>query len=453
MRRGREYLAALRDGRVVLVNGERIDDIVAHAGFAEAARTVAALYDQRPDCANGAVHTTDDRAFNAAFLQPRSRSDLERRRAHHARIADATFGLFGRSPDHVASLITGLSMAPNALNATGDIDYAGRLADYYEEVRARDAFIAYAVLPGSRASPSHRTALTIVSETGRGIVLRGRKALATAAVLADEIWVGNLQPIADLRDDCAVTCALPCATPGLTLLARVPFARPGDDDVRPLTRRFDESDAVLEFDDVEVPWERVFVHDDAQRSSEIYLRSPAHALANHQSAVRSLAKVRLMVGLADRLATVTGAIDAASVRALLGRMAALEATLAALVDAQVDQCENWPGEYVSPNRRYVYAALNWCQETFPFLTECLRELSGAGVFKHSAGTGGTDQSTADLFRLSWDLVGSEFAGRQQLYERFYAGPPFVVRGHSYREARWDELRSAVARVLEKPSAT
>jgi hypothetical protein len=35
-----------------------------------------------------------------------------------------------------------------------------------------------------------------------------------------------------------------------------------------------------------------------------------------------------------------------------------------------------------------------------------------------------------------DLVGSEFAGRHLQYEKFYAGAPFIVRNHSYRETDW-----------------
>jgi 4-hydroxyphenylacetate 3-monooxygenase len=44
-----------------------------------------------------------------------------------------------------------------------------------------------------------------------------------------------------------------------------------------------------------------------------------------------------------------------------------------------------------------------------------------------------------LFKLVWDLVGSEFAGRHHQYEKFYAGAAFIVRNHSYREAPWDEF--------------
>jgi 4-hydroxyphenylacetate 3-monooxygenase len=172
--------------------------------------------------------------------------------------------------------------------------------------------------------------------------------------------------------------------------------------------------------------------------------------------VRSLSKVRFLVGLAHRVAIATGAIDTTAVRETLGRLAALEATIAALVDAQVSSYDRVPAGGICPNRRYVYAALNWCQETLPVLIDTIRDLSGAGTFKFPAtiDVAGDPQTRAafarfwsdteragvdhmQLFKLSWDIVGSEFAGRQQLYERFYAGPPHVVRSHSYRESPWD----------------
>ncbi|WP_281355164.1 4-hydroxyphenylacetate 3-hydroxylase C-terminal domain-containing protein [Phytoactinopolyspora limicola] len=44
-----------------------------------------------------------------------------------------------------------------------------------------------------------------------------------------------------------------------------------------------------------------------------------------------------------------------------------------------------------------------------------------------------------LSRLAWDISGSEFAGRHQQYEIFYAGAPFVVRGvYTFHNFGYDE---------------
>jgi 4-hydroxyphenylacetate 3-monooxygenase len=52
-----------------------------------------------------------------------------------------------------------------------------------------------------------------------------------------------------------------------------------------------------------------------------------------------------------------------------------------------------------------------------------------------------------LFKLAWDLLGSDFAGRHLQYERFYMGPAFVVRSHNSRECRWGEIESYVDQLL------
>src|SRR5271169_6048648 len=48
-----------------------------------------------------------------------------------------------------------------------------------------------------------------------------------------------------------------------------------------------------------------------------------------------------------------------------------------------------------------------------------------------------------LFKLVWELVGSEFAGRHQQYEKFYAGASFIVRSHNYRETDWTAFNKIV----------
>lgn len=452
LRTGAEYLDSLRDGRRVYLGAERVADVASHPAFREAANTVAAMFDARFDRQARAEMVVDEgegSPYSTWFLAPRTAADLEKRLRCHQRIAAMTHGLFGRSPDHVASLITGLAM-----------ETSGALHDYWRSARDRDAYVAYAVLP-DRTSLQ----LRVVREDADGVVLSGVKALATAAVLADEVWIGNLQPIGADQELESITCVVPCNAPGLQIGARQSFAG-GTEADHPLASRFDEGDAVLVFDEVRVDWNRVFVHRDPLRSSQIYIQTPAHAMANHQSSVRSAAKVRFMAGLAYCLAQASGAGEIPIVRDLLGRLAALEATISALVDAQVYRAESWPGGGLAPNRRSVYAALNWCQEFFPVLTEALRELSGSAMYRFpdrpailreeavSAMVerhwkpGGPGEHLA-LTRMVGDLLASDFGGRQQQYEHFYAGPPFVVRGHSHREAPWIELTAEIDGMISR----
>src|SRR5215470_15331837 len=115
LKTGTEHLESLRDGRVVYLGSERVDDVTSHPAFRNAARTVAALYDMKADAVNRDALTYEEEGgrHSIYFLRAKSRDDLQRRMVGHKRIADFTCGMFGRSPDHVASFVTGMAMKPD----------------------------------------------------------------------------------------------------------------------------------------------------------------------------------------------------------------------------------------------------------------------------------------------------------------------------------------------------
>ncbi len=110
----------------------------------------------------------------------------------------------------------------------------------------------------------------------------------------------------------------------------------------------------------------------------------------------------------------------------------------------------------------MYGALEWCTQNYSRFIDELRELMGGGVFQMPANVSvmndsglardfqtfwQTPQNDAlarmKLFKLAWDLVGSEFAGRHLQYEKFYAGASFIVRNHSFRETDWASFNEIV----------
>jgi 4-hydroxyphenylacetate 3-monooxygenase len=155
-----------------------------------------------------------------------------------------------------------------------------------------------------------------------------------------------------------------------------------------------------------------------------------------------------------------------AVRETLGRLASLEAALKGMIYGQIECAEDWGAGYVGFNRRIMYAALNWCTENYSPIVDNLRELCGGGVFQMPADISvEIDPVLAEqfetffrtsslhardrmkLFKLALDVVGSEFAGRHQSYEKFYAGAAFVVKNYNYREAPWDDFRTIVDDLL------
>jgi 4-hydroxyphenylacetate 3-monooxygenase len=462
LKKGSEHLRQLRDGRVVYIGAEKVDDVTTHPAFRNAARSIAAIYDMKAD------HFFEEggEKFSDYFLRAKTKEDLVRRKAIHEKIAKMSHGLLGRSPDHVASFVTGMAM-----NAPVFGPYKDNLLKYYDQMRRGDIYAAYAVVPPQAArNPEFYVkrnlpvpTLRVVREDDDGLVISGMKMLATGAVFANDIWIGNLIPLAPDQLPESVTCAVPVNARGLTLWSRKAFEQhaPNEFD-NPLTWRFDETDSMVMCDEVKVPWERVFVHMDAVLARDIYIKTPGHCYGNHQSNVRFHAKMELIVGLASRIAQASGAAEIPAVREVLGRFAALEATLGGMIAGQIQDAEDWPEGYKTFNRRYMYAALNWCTESHSAIIDALRELCGGGVFQMPADISvmkdpklreqfeaywQTPQLAAlermKLYKLAWDLIGSEFAGRHLQYEKFYAGASFIIRNHNFREAPWEHFHKVV----------
>ena len=483
LKTGQEHLEALRDGRRVYIGRERIDDVTCHPAFKNTALTMAALFDMKADPSNRDVMAFEENGqwYSTHFLRATCQAHLQKRTAAHQKISAMTHGLIGRSFDHVASFVTGMAMKPDELDKgdAGAHGFGQNLVDYYHHLRENDIYAAYAVLPpqASRDPAFYQRqnlpvpTLRVVDETDDGVVVSGMKMLATAGVFCDELWIGNMQPLAPNQSKEAVTCAIRTNDPGVTLWSRQPFETNAANEFdAPLSYRYDETDSMVVCENVKVPWERVFVLDDPKLSREVYFDTPSHSFGNHQSGVRYLSKLRLLVGLCSRVAQATGADKVPAVRELLGDLAAQEASLAAMIAGQLHDFEHWPGGdagYVCFNRRYVYAALSFCTQNNSKLVDTLRELCGGGVFQMPASSDvmldadlgalfqqywQTPQLDAldrmKLFKLAWDMVGSEFAGRHQQYEKFYAGAGFVVSDYSNRVAPWAEFDAIVDRLLD-----
>ena len=223
---------------------------------------------------------------------------------------------------------------------------------YYRHIRDNDIYVVYAVVPPQAArNPEfyHKQnipvpTLRVVREEDDGVVISGMKMLATGALYANEIWIGNVIPLAPDQKKEAITCAVPCNAAGLTLWSRKPAALGATSEFdSPLAWRYDESDSMVLCDDVKVPWEKVFVHDDALLSRDIYIKTPSHCFGNHQSNVRYWSKMRLLLGLCSKIAQATGADQVPAVRETLGKMAAVESTIGGLVHGQINACEQLAG--------------------------------------------------------------------------------------------------------------
>ncbi len=226
--------------------------------------------------------------------------------------------------------------------------FGDNLMNYYKYMRDNDICATYTVLPpqGARKPELYQRAdmkvpkLKVVDERGDGIVIDGMKMLGTSAVFADETWIGNLLPLGPGKEKESVTCAVPLNAPGVKMWSRKPFEKYAVSEFEnPLAYRFDETDSMVIFDNVFVPWERVFTLEAVDLSREIYMLTPAHAMGNHQSNIRFWEKLKLIVGLANRVTEMNSIRHIPAVQGTLGSLAASLSGLEAMIHGQVEAFE------------------------------------------------------------------------------------------------------------------
>jgi 4-hydroxyphenylacetate 3-monooxygenase len=250
---------------------------------------------------------------------------------------------------------------------------------------------------------------------------------------------------------------------GLKILSRKSYelAAPSLFD-NPLAHRFDENDAVLYFDDVKVPWERVFVVDSIEMCQKQFHATPAHVYQNYQAMIRLNVKLRFLLAIARRIADMNGIVGFPQVREILGQLSAEAGMVDALV-AAMEAKGRTHGRYFVPDRHTLYTAQVLTQQLYPKFVTTLRELAGGGMIMLPSSESDfanpelaeliekTQQSAAadaegkvKFYKLAWDAVGSEFASRHTQYEMFYAGATFVTKGHAFRTYDWQNA----ARLLD-----
>ncbi len=216
LRSSKDYLQSLQDGRRIYIGSKLVDDVTTHPAFRNAARSFARLYDLKRERQDALSFEADGDRHSFYFKQPRDQADLQFRMRGHKAWADASYGLFGRSPDHVGSFVTGMTCRPEVFDVPNH-GFKENLLAFYRRIRDQDLYVSYATHPpqGARNYSSDAQtsfykspALHVESTDDEGIILHGMKTLATGGAFCDEIWIGNLTPLAPDRIKEAVTCAV-----------------------------------------------------------------------------------------------------------------------------------------------------------------------------------------------------------------------------------------------------
>ena len=463
---GAAHLRALDKDRAVYLDGDLITRVADHPAFAAACRSAAALYDFQAAAENVermTFETETGRRVNRAWQMPQSYVELVARREALTAWAELHAGFLGRSPDHLASSIAGQVMGIEVFERHGE-RYAQALRDYYAYARDNDLYLSYVIVnpQGDRSKswgeqPSEEMTMRVVDEDAEGVTVRGAKMLGTGSIMAEEILVATLQPIQPGEERFAISFALPLDARGIKVLSRRSYeanaVSPWD---YPLSHRFDENDSIVYFDDVKVPWERIFVFGDTDMCRAQFHDTPSHAFQNYQSQIRLVVKLKFLLALGRRIAETIGTVAMAPVREQLGEMASEVAAVEGLLYG-MESAGGMVGDYYVPNTSMMYAAQVQTQALYPRLIDGIRSLAGgslimlpssvadlenpeiAPLFERTQVSARPGEGAAErmaLMKLAWDAVGSEFGGRHTQYEMFYAGAKFVTTTHCFRRYDW-----------------
>ncbi|MCS5575196.1 MAG: hypothetical protein NZ789_19905 [Pseudomonadales bacterium] len=452
-RTGEEYLDGLRDKRSVWVNGAAVCDVTQSDLFRGSLAGMAGYFDWQHKFADACVIESKGGACNVSHLIPKSAEDLVQRREGLYQLAKYSVGMLGRTPDYVNVTFAGFAGQPSIWKQASNEAGFENLCNFQREIADKDLSLTHTIVHPivDKRVPDYegvnqQLALRKVGETSDSIVVSGARILATLGPFADELAVYPGHPIPLDQPDIAMAFSVPMNAPGLKILCRDHYGVDRNVFDHPFSSRFDEQDAFLIFDEVEVPKHRVFC-DSNPTVFNSAMRNGWTGNIMQQTVVRALVKLEFAYDLANRIANVTGQMERSEITQMLGELwSYAELTRATLRAAEAGAYDygdgTWfcdeapfialrptmPGWMVrvndilkqlgSHNLLATPASADFDDEVLkPLLTEYLRGAEDSGA-----------EERARLFRTAWDFTGSALGSRIELYERFYLGS--VGRGYS-----------------------
>ena len=317
-RTGHEILARLKERPPALwIEGEQVTDPTTHPRTTNVAQSLAALYDlqHRPDLVDVMTYvepSTGERV-GMSFIVPTTKDDLARRSAMNKVWADATLGFMGRTPDYLNVNVMAAGMAADYFSQC-DPRFGPNALAYFHHVRDHDLTLTHALTnPQVDRSKSVSelddpfVALGVVRETADGIIVRGARMLATLPI-SDEILIfpSTVLKGGDDLKPYALAFAIPNDTPGLSFQCREPLDIGRSHADHPLGSRFDEMDAMVFFDDVLVPWERVFLMNDVELANQAYAKTGAVLHMAHQVVNLKISKTETFLGVMQSVIDMIG---------------------------------------------------------------------------------------------------------------------------------------------------
>ncbi|MGO0059909.1 4-hydroxyphenylacetate 3-hydroxylase family protein [Brevibacillus fluminis] len=455
MMNGKEYLESLKDGRVVYLNGEKIDDVTSHPAYQNSARSIARMYDALHDPQKAQILTTKTESGNLThkyFKAPSSAQELLESRNAVAEWSKMSYGYMGRTPDYKASFTAHLGAFADYYKG-----FEANARRWYEKATKEIPFCNHTIINPQvdRSKPLHENKdvfVRAVAERDDGIIVSGAKMVGTAAALTHYNFVSNYGPteLGDGDKSHALIFFVPMNAPGLKMISRQSYelaaAKTGTPFDYPLSSRFDENDAVIVLDNVFIPWENVLTYKNVEVTNGFFVHTGFFNRFTLHGCTRFAVKLDFMSGLLMKATEMSGTNQFRGVQAQIGEVLAWRNMFWALSTAMCTDASPGPNGIVIPNGNAgaayrVLAPMVWLKVKSIFeqvVAGGLIQLpSSASDFlnpeirqyldTYYRGSGVGAEERVKLMKLVWDAIGTEFGGRHELYEVNYAGNQENIR--------------------------
>lgn len=476
-RTGQQYLEGLKDDRTVWLGNEQVN-VLGHKAFAGSVSGMAGYFDWQHTHAEDCLVDDPETGtpMSASLIIPKSLDDLKRRNRAFDRFARYSNGMLGRTPDYVNVTLAGFMARRDIFTAKGDTTFSDRLGWFYREVVEKDLSLTHTIIHpvvdkglADTEGVNGELALKVVRRTKDSIIVRGAKILATLGPFADELFVYPGQPQPPHVDPATLLAfSIPMGTKGLITLCRDHYGVAASVGDKPFSSRFDEQDAFMIFDDVEIPLERVFIDGDI----DVYNGLMRHGWAANimqQTCIRAAVKLEFAYELSARMAQATNSDKRPDTAALLGELWGYGClTRSAIKAAEADGYDYGNGAFFADDRplRALRAQMpGWMVRANEIIkiigshnllaTASIEAFDnpqmGPLIERYMPGAKGMSaRERAKLFRTAWDFAGSALGGRVELYERFYlaSAPRNFALDHMFAQmerpwTQFSELMTAI----------
>jgi 4-hydroxyphenylacetate 3-monooxygenase len=476
IRSGKEYLEGLRDDRDVWIHGEKVGDVTTYPGLSRGAHTLAGFMDRQFDDKYKASITYEEggKTFATSYMIPKSQQDILQRGAAFYEWAKWSNGMFGRTPDYKNASVMAFAASADFL-AEGKPEFAENMRNYYEYIKTNDKVLTHTLVnpmynfaQAKEGKYDEKVALQVVKETDSGIVVNGARLLATLGPHADEIEVfpSTLLKASEENLPFAFAFTIPTNAKGVRMICRDSYDHNKSTYDAPLASRFEEMDAVVIFDNVHVPWERVFMYREPLLCNRAFAETNAVIHMMHQVVCGKLAKAEFLVGLLCAMAQATGKDKDIGVKGMIAEaMWVAESVRAFRYQAEAEAYEDQYGNFV-PLRRPLDTSRNLFPKMYPRLIELVHHLGSSSLMATPSEADLSNDLADDvaryfqtvnldskdriaLFRLAHDVAVSGFGNRQVLYERFFFGPQNVMASIYYDLYNKDDMIERVDELLNR----